>query len=127
MQENLITVVINKPLGEVFEFTTNPKNTHMWIPSIEEEKAEQYPPKIGTIYKNRGKEPNWNTYKVVEFEKNKKFTLTNLENNFSVRYTYKKISDNKTEMEFFHWVRTGELGKSFTQAILNKLKEVMEK
>ena len=127
MKENRIIVVINKPISEVFEFTTNPKNTHTWIPSIEEEIAEQYPPKIGTIYKNRGKEPNWNTYKVVEFEKNKKFTLINLENDYSVIYTYKKISDNKTEMEYFELVRTGEIGKPFTQAILNKLKKVMEK
>ena len=95
MQENRITVVINKPLGEVFEFTTNPKNTHTWIPSIEEEKSEQYPPKIGTIYKNRGKEPKYNTYKVVEFEKDKKFTLKNLENKYFVRYTYRKINENK--------------------------------
>ena len=127
MQENRITVVINKPLGEVFEFTTNPKNTHTWIPSIEEEKAEQYPPKIGTIYKNRGKEPKYNTYKVVEFEKDKKFTLKNLENKYFVRYTYRKINENTTEMIYFEWVRTGELGKPFTQAIFNKLKEVMEK
>ena len=46
MKENKITVIINKPIGEVFEFTTNPKNTHLWIPSIEEEIAEEYPPKI---------------------------------------------------------------------------------
>jgi uncharacterized protein YndB with AHSA1/START domain len=126
MKENKITVVINKSIGEVFEFTTNPKNTHTWIPSIEEEISEQYPPKIGTIYKNRGKEPNWDTYKVVEFEKDTKFTLTDLDNNYSVTYTYRKIDNSKTEMEYFEWVRTGDLEKPFTQPILDKLKEVME-
>lgn len=34
MRENKITVVIDKPINKVFEFTTNPKNTHLWIPSI---------------------------------------------------------------------------------------------
>jgi len=34
MKENKITIIINKPIREVFEFTTYPKNTHLWIPSI---------------------------------------------------------------------------------------------
>jgi len=48
MRENKIKVLINKPIEEVFEFTTNPKNTHLWIPSVDEEISEEYPPKIGT-------------------------------------------------------------------------------
>ncbi len=46
MQENKITVIINKPIEEVFEFTTNPKNTHLWITSINEEIAEEYPQRL---------------------------------------------------------------------------------
>ena len=48
MKQNKIIVIINRPIEEVFEFTTNSKNTHLWIPSIEEEIAEEYPPKINT-------------------------------------------------------------------------------
>jgi uncharacterized protein YndB with AHSA1/START domain len=31
MRENKILIVIDKPVKEVFEFTTNPKNTPLWI------------------------------------------------------------------------------------------------
>ncbi|MCK4635383.1 MAG: hypothetical protein KAT04_05335 [Methylococcales bacterium] len=54
MKKNKITIIIDKPIEEVFEFTTNPKNTHLWISSIEEEIVDEYPPKIGTQYKNTG-------------------------------------------------------------------------
>ena len=126
MQENKITIIINKPVEEVFEFTTNPKNTHLWIPSIEEEIAEQYPPKIGTQYKNRGDDSDWDFYKVVEFQKDKIFTLSDLEDNYHVKYTYRKIDDNQTEMEYFEWMKNGELGNPFTDDIIQKLKSVME-
>ena len=126
MRENKITVIINKPIEEVFEFTTNPKNTHLWIPSIDAEIAEEYPPKINTKYKNRGKDSNWDFYKVVEFKENEVFILTDLDENYSVRYTYRKLDSNKTEMEYFEWMKKGELSNPFTKDILMKLKSVME-
>ena len=88
--------------------------------------AEEYPPKINTIYKNRGKNSDWEFYKVTEFKENNLFALTDSVNNYSVRYTYKKITDSKTEMEYFEWVKNGELSKPFTKDILMKLKFVME-
>jgi uncharacterized protein YndB with AHSA1/START domain len=126
MQENKITIAINKPIEEVFEFTTNPKNTHLWIPSIDEEIADKYPPKSGTQYKNRGNDSDWDFYKVVEFKKNKIFILTDLESNYHVKYTYRKISDTQTEMEYFEWMENGELVNPFTDNIIQKLKSVME-
>jgi len=126
MRENKITVIINKPIKEVFEFTTNPKNTHLWIPSIEEEIAEEYPPKINTEYKNRGKNSEWDFYKVVKFEENKIFILSDLDENYFVKYTYKKLTDNETEMEYFEWVKNGELKNPFTDDILQNLKSVLE-
>ncbi len=126
MQENKITIIINKPIEEVFEFTTNPKNTHLWIPSISEEVAEEYPPKIGTQYKNRGDNSDWDFYKVVDFQENKIFTLTDLDGNYHVRYTYCKLSDSQTEMEYFEWMENGELSNPFTEDIIQKLKSVME-
>jgi uncharacterized protein YndB with AHSA1/START domain len=126
MQENKITILINKPIEEVFEFTTNPKNTHLWIPSIVEEVAEEYPPKIGTQYKNKGNDSDWDFYKVIEFQNNKIFTLSDLENNYHVKYTYRKINDTQTEMEYFEWMTGGELNNPFTDDILQKLKSVME-
>ena len=69
MRENKITVVIDKSIDKVFEFTTNPQNTHLWIPSISVEVADEYPPKINTRYKNRGESDNWDEYKVVDIKK----------------------------------------------------------
>ena len=126
MQENKITIIINKPIEEIFQFTTNPKNTHLWISLIEKEIADEYPPKINTQYKNRGKESDWDFYKVIEFQENKIFTLTDLDENYSVKYTYRKLNDKQTEMEYFEWMKDGELSNPFTKDILLKLKSVIE-
>jgi uncharacterized protein YndB with AHSA1/START domain len=126
MKENKIAIIIDKPINEVFGFTTNPKNTHLWIPSIKEEISEEYPPKIGTIYKNRGDSSEWDVYKVLEFQVNKVFILSDLEENYHVKYSYEKISDNQTEMEYFEWIKNGELEKPFTKDIIQNLKKVME-
>ncbi|MEN7982103.1 MAG: hypothetical protein ABFQ65_01505 [Nanoarchaeota archaeon] len=126
MNENKLVIVIKKPIQEVFEFTTNPKNTHLWIPSIDEEIAEEYPPKIGTTYKNRRTNSNWNEYKVVEFEPNKLFTLTEKDDNYSVKYIYRKIDDTTTKLIYFELVKDGELEQPFTQEIFNGLKQIME-
>lgn len=126
MKENKITIIINKPIEKVFEFTINPRNTPLWIESIAEEVSDEYPPQINTRYKNRGKDSDWNVYKVVEFKKNKIFTLTELDENYSVKYIYNKLGENKTELIYFEWVEKGEIQNPFTQEILNKLKSAME-
>ncbi len=126
MKKNKITIIVDKPIEEVFEFTTNPQNTHLWVPSISEEVAEEYPPKINSRYKNRGDDNNWDEYKVVDFQKNKVFILSDLAENYHVRYTYRKLG-NKTEMEYYEWMTKGELDSPFTMSILKNLKKVMEK
>lgn len=125
MRENKITVVIDKPIDKVFEFTTNPQNTHLWIPSISVEVSDKYPPKINTRYKNRGESDNWDEYKVVDIKKNEVFILSDLDENYFVKYTYRKLDDNKTEMEYFEWMTSGELSKPFTESILGNLKKII--
>lgn len=126
MKQNKIAIIINKPVEEVFEFTTNPRNTPLWIGSIDEEIAGEYPPKIGTIYKNRSTGLDWNFYKVLEFEEDRVFTLSDLEGNYFVRYTYEDFDGNKTKMLYLEWVEKGELKNPFTKEILEKLKKVLE-
>ena len=53
MKENIRKIVINRPIGEVFEFSTNPKNTGKWFDGIAEERTNEWPPRLGTIYENR--------------------------------------------------------------------------
>lgn len=127
MNSNKIAVIINKPVEVVFEFTTNPKNTRLWIPSIKEEVAEEYPPKIGTQYKNRRQRSDWNFYRVVEFKRNRLFTLTDLDNNYHVRYSYKELLSGKTELEYSEWMEEGALKNPLAINILHNLKFVLEK
>ncbi|MFA5174318.1 MAG: hypothetical protein WC438_04015 [Candidatus Pacearchaeota archaeon] len=126
MKKNNLTIIINKPVIEVFEFTINPNNTPQWIKGIKEELSDNYPPNINTIYKNCDNSNRWNYYKVIEFIKNKIFTLRAFDNNYFVRYSYKKLGNNKTELEYLEWVEKGDLENPFTQDILEKLKEVLE-
>lgn len=127
MNKNKLAIVINKPIEEVFEFTTNPKNTPLWIPQIIEELSDKYPPKINTIYKNHGSSDKWNYYQVIELEKNKIFTLKASDNNYFVRYAYKKLSNIKTELVYLEWVKEGNIETPFKQEILQGLKEAIEK
>lgn len=127
MKENKLKIIIHRPIKEVFDFTINPKNTPLWIENLKEETAKPYPPKIGTIYKNTGDNKKWDSYEVIEFEQNKIFTLRASDGNYHVRYTYRMIDSNKTEMVYYEWVDRGKLDKPFSQKVLNKLKDVMEK
>jgi len=123
MQENTITIIIDKPIEEVFEFTTHPKNTHLWVSFIEEEITEEYPPRIGTIYRNR-RGNSWNESVVTEYKPNELFKLEN--DTFSVQYNYKKITENSTELTYLESVKQGILTKPFTKEVLQKLKEIIE-
>ena len=127
MKDNGLRIIIRKPIEEVFEFTTNPNNTHKWIKSITEEKSDNYPAKIGTIYRNSNKGSDiWNKYEVIELENNKLFTLKSDDGNYYVKYTYKSINKETTELTYFEWVEKGELKNPFTEEVLKGLKYVME-
>jgi len=127
LQENKISVVIKRSVRDVFEFTTNPKNTPLWILSIKEEVADPYPPKIGSQYKNHSGDLNWDIYKVIAFERNKIFTLSDLEDNYHVQYSYRSLDPDTTEMEYFEWVNEGDISNPFTKKVLEQLKFVMER
>lgn len=127
MKENKISIIINKPLAEVFEFTINPDNTPTWINHLQKEETSEYPPRIGTIYRNTSDSIAWDEYEVTDFENNKIFELTSKDGIYQVRYTYTQIDDNSTEMEYFEWVNEGELSNPFTQPVLELLKQLLEK
>lgn len=81
---------------------------------------------MNTQYKNRGKNTEWDVYKVSEFKQNKLFALSDLEKNYNVRYSYKKLDANKTEMTYFEWMNEGELSNPYTESVLLNLKSIME-
>lgn len=126
MKNLKLKITINKPILEVFEFTTNPKNTPLWVNTIIKEQTNEWPVKVGSIYKNTGDNINWSEYRVSKFEKNEIFVLDQIGGTYNVKYTFNKLSDSETELEYYEWVDKGELSEPFTIEALQKLKSVME-
>ena len=126
MKDLRLKIAIDKPVSEVFEFTTNPNNTHLWVPGISEEVTNEWPVKVGSIYKNTSDGTNWSEYVVSKFEKDKVFVFDKLNSSYHVQYTFVPLSDSQTELEYYEWMDEGELDGPFTMDILEKLKQVME-
>lgn len=124
-KENKISIIINKPVNEVFEFTTNPENTPRWIKHIKEEQVNERPIKIGTVYKNTNNGKDWDTYTVIEFERNKLFTLKQQDSSYQVSYIYESLDSNKTKLIYFEKDEEG-LNNPFSIHVLEELKLVLE-
>ena len=125
MKQNKISIEINCPVKEIFEFTLNPKNTPLWIDSVVCEETNEWPVKLGTKYKNVNGGGQWSEYTVVKFGP-KVFEMKQSNSSYHVSYTFEQISDKKTKLTYFEWVDKGELNDPFTLSVLEKLKKVIE-
>lgn len=127
MKDARLKIVINKPVSEVFVFTTDPKNTSKWIDFIEVEETNEWPAKVGTIYRNKGRGSGWTEYEVTKFKENEVFIFAKKGSTYHVQYTFKDLGNKKTELEYYEWVEEGVLDEPFSLEILQKLKAVMER
>jgi uncharacterized protein YndB with AHSA1/START domain len=126
MKENKISIEINRPVSEVFEFVLNPKNTPLWIDNIVHEETNEFPARRGTKYKNKNRKGEWAEYDIVQFNLNKTFTMKQKNSFYSVRYILEAISKTKTKLTYFEWADEGELDGPFSIEVLEKLKKLVE-
>lgn len=126
MKSKRLAIKINKPRNEVFDFVTDPANTPKWVDFIVEEKTDEWPPKLGTIYKNQDRAGEWRELQMTEFEQNKMFVMSNQASGYHVRYTLKSLDNRTTELCYEEFVDKGELEGPFTIEILEKLKSIIE-
>ena len=122
MKQNVRTIVINRPVGEVFEFTINPDNTDKWFIGTGVETTSEWPPKINTIYKNQ-----WGVLRVTAFKENQVFQLSKETADYHVRYEYADVGGGgqKTELAYTEW--GDDLTEPTTMEPFEKLKELLEK
>ena len=127
MNSNKLVVEIKRPVGEVFEYAINPRNTHKWISTIIKEETNEWPVGLGSEYANQNGAGKWSGYKVTTFEKDKLFELTAKDGNYHVRYTFISLSDNSCTLDYYEWVDSGDLeNHSFLKNALQKLKSLLE-
>lgn len=126
MKELKLKVIVNKPIGEVFEFSINPNNTPKWIEGIVKEETSEWPLKLGTTYRNQNTQGEWSTLTVTDLVPNEVFELSQVEGAYHVHYTFTALTDNSCELEYREWVDEGEISDLFTQETLDTLKKIIE-
>lgn len=131
MNQLLQRVLLNLPAKKAFAFAIDPKHTPKWVSGVMHEVTSESPTKLGTIYRNQGKDGSWAEFEITDFEPGVMFEMTKKGDNTHVKYTFKPLGDNQCELEYLVWISEGELSERFSEAnvqdILRGLKRVIEK
>ncbi len=103
----------------------DPKNTPKWVNSIVREETNEWPVKVGTIYRNQNTKGEWAEYKVVVITSTM-FEFVSTSSTYHVQYTVKSLTPDTAELEYFEWMEEGDIPEPFTLASLQKLKSILE-
>jgi uncharacterized protein YndB with AHSA1/START domain len=126
MKSKVLTVIIDRSIDEVWEFATNPTNTPKWLDFITKEEVSEWPPRLGSMYRNWQTDGSEGLYEVTAWDPPTLFELTNVKSAYKVEYAFKQISDGQCELRYTESTEAGELSDIFSQASLDHLKTVME-
>lgn len=126
MKQKKLHITIDRPVGFVFDFTLDPRNTPKWIDFIIQEEANDSVPKLGTVYRNRGADKRWTEYIVTAFEKDTMFVMSRTAKAYHVKYMFRALSPSSTELIYYEWTDDGELEAPFTIESLQRLKAIIE-
>lgn len=127
MKDITQTITINRPVQRAFAYTLNPDNTPKWIDTTVQERANETPAKLGTVYRNQGQDGNWSEYEITAFQPGVMFVLSKKDGNLTVKYTFKPLGHYQCELEYYIGGDIGDLDETFIQHILQKLKAVIER
>ena len=123
MQNNKLTIEINKPLADVFAFCITPPKAKLWVPHIIDEKTNEWPVKIGTVYTEYKDDNTSFNIIVTDYKENDYIEWKTENDDYRVRYTFTPINQTTTQLEY---AESGNIDKPFTQEVLEKLKETSE-
>ena len=125
MKQNKLAVRIRATPKTILDFCLNPKNTPKWIDSIVYEEVNEWPVRVGTIFRNRNPRGEWAEYKVISLTA-VSFEFASMNFPYHVRYVCKTVRNGFTELEYFEWMEQGEISEPFTIGMLRRLKAAVE-
>jgi len=126
MKKNKLIVEINQPIDKVFEFTITPPNSAKWIPGVVKEETNEWPIRIGTVYKLTDKDGKSSEVVISAIKENEMIEWITRDKNYHCRYTYKPLNKDSSKLEYYEWVNKGDIEEPFTKSVLEKLKEILE-
>ncbi len=117
-------VIINRPVEAVFAFCIDPSNTPKWVDSVAVEQTNEWPVKVGTVYRSQNQAGEWFQLELTDYRPTQAFTLSKQDGG-QVRYVFSAPSPGTTQLDYT-WTSDTELSEEFLNALLGKLKTVIE-